>query len=298
MAVQDRAHASAADRRRPPHQAEATLRKRCGSRDHGVRQHAHALADRRSRRTPTTPCFHYGRNAAGQGQPCATATYARRLRRSACRGRGCTRSGTRSRACTSPAAPTSSSWQSCSATTHQTVTLSIYSHLLDDGVGAALDLADELPSANGEPTSAAFADAGAEDTTIVDLAGYRKFPYRPTTPNRFAQLRNRRSEVRNPLGRVPNPPAAGSSLRWRAPGGTGVPSPVRQRVPGSRPGSVCASTPRQFSTTARSLAYRRRMVTIEWYDGPRAALADLFALADDSPAAVSAYRDRARAGGA
>jgi len=36
------------------------------------------------------------------------------------------------------------------------------------------------------------------------------------------------------------------------------------------------------------------MVTIEWYDGPRAALADLFALADDSPSAVSAYRDLGR----
>jgi GNAT superfamily N-acetyltransferase/catechol 2,3-dioxygenase-like lactoylglutathione lyase family enzyme len=36
------------------------------------------------------------------------------------------------------------------------------------------------------------------------------------------------------------------------------------------------------------------MVTIEWYEGPRAALADLFALADDSPAAVSAYRDLGR----
>jgi GNAT superfamily N-acetyltransferase/catechol 2,3-dioxygenase-like lactoylglutathione lyase family enzyme len=36
------------------------------------------------------------------------------------------------------------------------------------------------------------------------------------------------------------------------------------------------------------------MVTIEWYEGPRAALADLFALADDSPAAVSADRDLGR----
>jgi GNAT superfamily N-acetyltransferase/catechol 2,3-dioxygenase-like lactoylglutathione lyase family enzyme len=36
------------------------------------------------------------------------------------------------------------------------------------------------------------------------------------------------------------------------------------------------------------------MVSIEWYDGPRAALADLFALADESAAAVSAYRDLGR----
>jgi ribosomal protein S18 acetylase RimI-like enzyme len=36
------------------------------------------------------------------------------------------------------------------------------------------------------------------------------------------------------------------------------------------------------------------IVTIEWYEGPRAALADLFALADDSPAAVGAYRDLGR----
>ena len=33
---------------------------------------------------------------------------------------------------------------------------------------------------------------------------------------------------------------------------------------------------------------------IGWFDGPREALADLFALADDSPAAVSAYRDLGR----
>ena len=36
------------------------------------------------------------------------------------------------------------------------------------------------------------------------------------------------------------------------------------------------------------------MVKIEWYEGPRAALSDLFALADDSPAAVSTYRDLGR----
>jgi GNAT superfamily N-acetyltransferase len=36
------------------------------------------------------------------------------------------------------------------------------------------------------------------------------------------------------------------------------------------------------------------VVTIELYDGPRAALADLFALADDSPAAIRAYRDAGR----
>jgi len=34
--------------------------------------------------------------------------------------------------------------------------------------------------------------------------------------------------------------------------------------------------------------------TIEWFDGPRDDLAELFALADDSPAAVSAYRDLGR----
>jgi hypothetical protein len=32
------------------------------------------------------------------------------------------------------------------------------------------------------------------------------------------------------------------------------------------------------------------VIAIEWYSGPRAPLDDLFALADDSPAAVSAYR--------
>ena len=36
------------------------------------------------------------------------------------------------------------------------------------------------------------------------------------------------------------------------------------------------------------------MPTIEWFEGPREALADLFAEADDSPAAVSAYRDLGR----
>jgi GNAT superfamily N-acetyltransferase len=34
--------------------------------------------------------------------------------------------------------------------------------------------------------------------------------------------------------------------------------------------------------------------TIDWFDGAREALADLFALADDSPAAVRAYRDLGR----
>lgn len=33
---------------------------------------------------------------------------------------------------------------------------------------------------------------------------------------------------------------------------------------------------------------------IEWFAGPRAALAELFAEADDSPAAVAAYRDAGR----
>lgn len=36
------------------------------------------------------------------------------------------------------------------------------------------------------------------------------------------------------------------------------------------------------------------MSTIEWFEGAREALADLFALADDSPAAVSGYRDLGR----
>ena len=36
------------------------------------------------------------------------------------------------------------------------------------------------------------------------------------------------------------------------------------------------------------------MPTIDWFEGSREALADLFALADDSPAAVSAYRDLGR----
>jgi ribosomal protein S18 acetylase RimI-like enzyme len=33
---------------------------------------------------------------------------------------------------------------------------------------------------------------------------------------------------------------------------------------------------------------------IEWFEGPREELAELFALADDSPAAVEAYRDLGR----
>jgi GNAT superfamily N-acetyltransferase len=35
-------------------------------------------------------------------------------------------------------------------------------------------------------------------------------------------------------------------------------------------------------------------MTIDWFDGPRDALAELFALADDSPAAVRSYRDLGR----
>jgi len=38
----------------------------------------------------------------------------------------------------------------------------------------------------------------------------------------------------------------------------------------------------------------RMSVTIEWFDGPRETLAELFALADDSPAAVREYRDAGR----
>lgn len=36
------------------------------------------------------------------------------------------------------------------------------------------------------------------------------------------------------------------------------------------------------------------MPTVEWFEGPREGLADLFAEADDSSAAVSAYRDLGR----
>jgi ribosomal protein S18 acetylase RimI-like enzyme len=36
------------------------------------------------------------------------------------------------------------------------------------------------------------------------------------------------------------------------------------------------------------------MMSIEWFEAPRDALADLFALADDSAAAVSSYRDLGR----
>lgn len=36
------------------------------------------------------------------------------------------------------------------------------------------------------------------------------------------------------------------------------------------------------------------MLTIDWFDGSRAALTDLFALADDSPERVSSYRDLGR----
>ena len=36
------------------------------------------------------------------------------------------------------------------------------------------------------------------------------------------------------------------------------------------------------------------MPTLEWFESPREALADLFALADDSAAAVSRYRDLGR----
>jgi GNAT superfamily N-acetyltransferase len=35
-------------------------------------------------------------------------------------------------------------------------------------------------------------------------------------------------------------------------------------------------------------------MTIDWFDGPRDALAELFALADDSPAAVRSYRELGR----
>src|SRR5918912_4537212 len=35
-------------------------------------------------------------------------------------------------------------------------------------------------------------------------------------------------------------------------------------------------------------------MTIEWFEGPRSALADLFALADDSPEQVERYRDLGR----
>jgi GNAT superfamily N-acetyltransferase/catechol 2,3-dioxygenase-like lactoylglutathione lyase family enzyme len=38
----------------------------------------------------------------------------------------------------------------------------------------------------------------------------------------------------------------------------------------------------------------KAMVTVDWFEGPRAVLADLFSLADDSPAAVSNYRERGR----
>jgi hypothetical protein len=37
-----------------------------------------------------------------------------------------------------------------------------------------------------------------------------------------------------------------------------------------------------------------QMPAIEWFEGSRDELADLFALADDSPAAVRAYRDLGR----
>lgn len=36
------------------------------------------------------------------------------------------------------------------------------------------------------------------------------------------------------------------------------------------------------------------LVEIDWYEGPREKLADLFELADDSPSAVSGYRDLGR----
>ena len=37
-----------------------------------------------------------------------------------------------------------------------------------------------------------------------------------------------------------------------------------------------------------------QLPAVEWFEGPRDELADLFALADDSPAALSAYRDLGR----
>jgi len=37
-----------------------------------------------------------------------------------------------------------------------------------------------------------------------------------------------------------------------------------------------------------------QLATIEWFDGPRETLADLFALADDSPAQVSTYLELGR----
>jgi ribosomal protein S18 acetylase RimI-like enzyme len=36
------------------------------------------------------------------------------------------------------------------------------------------------------------------------------------------------------------------------------------------------------------------MTAVEWFDGPREGLAELFALADDSPAAVDGYRELGR----
>jgi GNAT superfamily N-acetyltransferase len=45
-------------------------------------------------------------------------------------------------------------------------------------------------------------------------------------------------------------------------------------------------------STSRSSS--RADVTIEWLDGDRGGLAELFALADDSPDAVAQYRDRGR----
>jgi hypothetical protein len=36
------------------------------------------------------------------------------------------------------------------------------------------------------------------------------------------------------------------------------------------------------------------VLTIEWFDGPRASLTEVFASADDSPDRVRSYRDRGR----
>src|SRR4051794_26197086 len=42
------------------------------------------------------------------------------------------------------------------------------------------------------------------------------------------------------------------------------------------------------------LARFRRVPTVEWFEGPRDELAELFALADDSEEAVRGYRDHGR----
>src|SRR5215207_4271886 len=112
------------------------------------------------------------------------------------------------------------------------------------------------------------------------------------------RARRRRRRLRVVQARVTGSPAetpAGRARRMRdvMPGV----ECVDLRVGRDRCGPNSCACARARSTPARRDEACRivgPMVTIEWYEGPCAALGDLFALADDSLAAVRAYRDLGR----